>query len=390
METRLNEIENRKTEIRAEIDSVDDINKIDELSKEVDALDLEKKSIEESQKNEQIAKKLEADASIAREIKIEEMEERKMKEKFDLKSPEYRTAWAKSMMGLELDEIDKRAIGDAIGTTATEFVAATASTNGVNNLGLLIPESVRMDLLKLADEQSPFYRDITKLNIPGNVDLPYLYAADDSDWLTEVTTTKNDGQEYKNLKLTGHELSKSIEITWKAEKMTVDGFITFILGELDKKMNKALIKASLYGTGTNQPTGVTNGLTAKENTNVIDLIKDCLGDLEQDDRVGAKIYVASDVADGLTFYKDENGTYPYLTAALSAAGGAKIEMDPFLKPGEIVVGNAANYFMNFNEPYRVDKEIKVQPRHVVYGGYLIADGKAKPGAFVYGKKKTSN
>ena len=64
-------------------------------------------------------------------------------------------------------------------------------------------------------------------------------------------------------------------------------------------------------------------------------------------------------------------------------------MDPFLKPGELLVGNAANYYMNFNESYRVDKEVKVQPRRVVYGGYLISDGKPKPGAFVYGKVKTT-
>lgn len=308
-----------------------------------------------------------------------------MEKKFDLSSKEYRTAWAKSMMGLELDDTDKRALGDAVGTTAETFVQSTASVSGVNNLGLLIPESLRMDLMKLANEASPFYRDITKLNVPGNIDLPYLFAADDAEWYAESTSTKNEGQEYKNLKLTGHELAKAIEITWKAEAMTVDGFMDFILEELNKKMNTALITASIYGTGSNQPTGVTNGLTAKTNTNAIDLIKDCLGALTTENRVGAKVYVASDVADSISFYKDENGNYPYLTSSLLNAGGAKIEMDPYLKANEIVVGNASNYIMNFNESYRVDKEVKVQPRRVVYGGYLIADGNKKPGAFVYGK-----
>lgn len=382
---RLQEIKTRKSEIITSLETLTDVEEVRKLNDEVDALIKEEKELKKAIERRNIAEKLEQREIFAKKINIKE--ERKMNEKFTLKSPEYRTAWAKSMMGLELDETDKRAIGDAIGTTATEFVQATASVNGVNNLGLLIPESVRMDLMKLADEASPFYRDITKLNIPGNVDMPYLFSSDDSDWVTETTTTKNDGQEYKNLKLTGHELSKAIEITWKAESMTVDGFIDFILEELNKKMNKSLIKSSIYGTGSNQPTGATNGLTPKENTNVIDLIKDCLSGLNQEDRVGAKAYLASDLADEITFYKDGNGNYPYLANKLSTAGGANIEMDPFLKPGDLVVGNAANYYMNFNETYRVDKEVKVQPRRVVYGGYLIADGKAKPGAFVYGKKK---
>ena len=311
----------------------------------------------------------------------EEMEERK----FTTASPEYRSAWAKKLMGVKLDETEERALGDAIGTTATTFVEADADHNGVNNYGLLIPDSVRLDWLKIAEKASPIYRDIRKMNIPGNVDFPYLFGADDAEWYAETSTTKNEGQKYKNIKLTGHELAKAIEITWKAEAMTVEGFISFLLDELNEKMNKALINAVIYGDGSAKPTGITNGLVAKTDTNVIDLIKKCLGDLNSENRVGAKVYVASDVADEIAFYKDENGNYPYLVSGLGRAGGVSIEEDPHLTAGDVVVGNAQNYILNFNEGLRVDKEVKVQPRRVVYGGYLIADGNKKPGAFVYGK-----
>ena len=382
--TRKEEIEARKAEIREEVETTEEVEKVEELSKEVDALNEEESQIEEQEKNEETAKELEEKSFKAKEI---EREERKMKEeKFTIKSAEYRTAWAKSMMGMELDDVDKKAIGDAIGTTATTFVEADGGHNGVNNLGLLIPESLRLDLLKMAEEASPIYRDITKLNVNGNIDLPYLFSADDAEWYAETSTTKNEGQEYKNLKLTGHELAKAIEITWKAESMTVDGFIEFILAELNKKMNTALIKAVIYGTGSGQPTGITASLVAKTDSNVVDLIKTCLSSLSSEDRIGAKVYVASDVADEISFYKDENGNYPYLVAGLVRAGGSTIEVDPYLASGDIVVGNAANYILNFNETLRVDKEVKVQPRRVVYGGYLIADGNKKPNAFVYGQK----
>jgi len=314
-----------------------------------------------------------------------EMEDLKMEERFTTASPEYRSAWAKTLMGVKLNETEERALGDAIGTTATTFVEADASHNGINNLGLVIPESVKLDWLKIAEKTSPIYRDIRKMNVPGNVDFPYLFGADDAEWYAETTTTKNEGQEYKNIKLTGHELAKAIEITWKAEAMTVEGFISFLLDELNEKMNKALINAVIYGDGSAKPTGITNGLVAKTNQNAIDLIKECLGDLATENRVGAKVYVASDVADEIAFYKDENVNYPYLVAGLGRAGGATIEADPFLASGDVVVGNAQNYILNFNEGLRVDKEVKVQPRRVIYGGYLIADGNKKPGAFVYGK-----
>ena len=378
LEARMKQIEEDKEEVQEEVteeieEKSGEISKEEERKLIADTEELEKRSIGTSKLTKIGGNK--------------EME--KEERKFTTKSPEYRSAWAKTLMGVELDEVEARALGDAIGTTATTFTASAASTQGINNLGLLIPDSVRLDLLKMAEQASPIYRDIRKLYINGNVDFPYLFAADDAEWYAETTTTKNEGQEYKNIKLTGHELAKAIEITWKAEAMTVDGFIDFLLEELNVKMNKALINAVIYGTGSAQPTGITNGLTAKTNTSAIELIKACLGDLSEENRVGAKVYVASNVADEIAFYKDENGNYPYLVAGLGRAGGATIEADPFLKSNEIVVGNGQNYILNFNEPLRVDKEVKVQPRRVIYGGYLIADGNKKPSSFTYGKITTS-
>lgn len=396
----LKEIEERKKELQSKIAEAKTKEELEELRNEVEAIN---KEVPDEETNEEVKdekgeiSKEEERSLIADTQEIEKRKdlriikgENKMEErKFTIKSPEYRSAWAKTLMGVELDETEKRALGDAIGTTATTFVASAANTQGINNLGLLIPESVRLDWLKMIEQSSPIYRDIRKLNVNGNVDFPYLFAADDAEWYAETTTTKNEGQEYKNIKLTGHELAKAIEITWKAESMTVDGFISFLLDELNVKINKALINAAIYGTGSAQPTGITNGLTAKTNTSAIELIKACLGDLSEENRVGAKVYVASNVADEIAFYKDENGNYPYLVAGLGRAGGATIEADPFLRAGDIVVGNAQNYVLNFNESLRIDKEVKVQPRRVVYGGYLIADGNKKPNSFTYGKLTAS-
>ena len=398
------EIEERKAELLNKIAEAKTQEEIAELRSEVEAINKEvpeQEEVKTEEKSEEISKEEERsliadtedlekrnkEVSNLRKIGGNEME--KEERKFTTASPEYRSAWAKTLMGVKLEETEERALGDAIGTTSTTFVEATSNANGINNLGLLIPDSVRLDWLKVAEKASPIYRDIRKMNVPGNVDFPYLFGADDAEWYAETTTTKNEGQEYKNIKLTGHELAKAIEITWKAEAMTVDGFISFLLDELNEKMNKALINAVIYGDGSAKPTGITNGLTAKENANAIDLIKECLGDLSVENRVGAKVYVASDVADDIAFCKDKNGNYPYLVAGLGRAGGATIEADPFLSAGDIVVGNAQNYILNFNEGLRVDKEVKVQPRRVIYGGYLIADGNKKPGAFVYGKVKAS-
>lgn len=387
---RLKEIETRMAQIRSEVESTEDIAKVEELNKEVEALKEERKAIEETKKQKEIAEKLEEKSLDAKEIV---KEERKMEEKkFDLSSKEYRSAWAKKLMNLSEDkftEDEKRALGDAVTTTATTFVASTADTQGINNGGLFIPTSVRMDLMELISEQSPIFRDIRKLQVSGNIDLPYLFASDDANWYTELTNTVNEGQEYKNLQLTGWELAKDIVITWKLEEMAVESFIDFILDELNNKMGKAIINAVIYGDGNNKPTGVTTGLTAiTTGSNVIERILNTYKGLSKDARIGAKVYISTDVNLEIVSYKDGNNNYPFLNG-VPAVSGFSIEVDPYLTGDDIVAGNMRNYILNEVTAPRVDYEKTVKGRKAIYGGYAIYDGKARPGYFTVGRKPAS-
>ena len=319
---------------------------------------------------------------------IERKEENKMEErKFTIADKEYRSAWAKKLMGLSEDkftEDEKRALGDAVTTTATTYVAATANTQGINNGGLFIPTDVRMEIMELIDQMSPFYRDIRKLQVNGNVDLPYLFSADDAEWYTELTDTKNEGSEYRNLQLTGWELAKDVVVTWKLEEMAVESFITFIIEELAHKMGVALINAVIYGNGVNKPTGVLNGLTAVTTGETpIDNIMDTYKSLSEEARRGAKVYVSTAVKVAMVGYRDENGNYPFLQG-IDGSDLFAIETEPFLTGNDIIVGNPRYYILNEVTPTRVEWERSVKGRKTIYGGYGIFDGKAKPGAFAKG------
>lgn len=384
--TRKEEIEARKAAIRSEVEKAETKEQVEELEKEVEALNEEEKQLEEHEKQEKELKSLENNNSKAKKI---EMEEKKMEEKrFDLSSKEYRSAWAKKVMGLSEDkftEDEKRALGDAITTTATEFVVSDADTQGINNGGLFIPTSVREELMELISKESPIFRDVRKLAVKGNVDLPYLFEADDANWYAELTDTKNEGIEFKNLQLTGWELAKDIVITWKLEEMAVDSFIDFIVDELYNKMGKALVNAVIYGDGNSKPTGVTNGLIAvTTGENAIERILNTYKSLSQDARIGAKVYVSSEVNLDIVSYKDENGNYPYLSG-IPAVSGFSVEVDPYLQNKDIVAGNMRYYILNENTPVRLDKETTVKGRKVTYGAYAIYDGKAKPGFFALGR-----
>lgn len=379
--TSMEEIESLKEEFRNQPEE----EKVEEVKEEVKEEKKEEVSEEEERSLMAGIEEKAEDITNLKKINggIEKMEEKK----FDLKSPEYRSAWAKKVMGLSEDkftEDEKRALGDAVTTTATTYVASTADVQGINNGGLFIPETVRMELMEIIEEMSPWFRDIRKLSVNGNVDLPYLFAADDANWYAELNDTVNEGAEYRSLQLTGHELAKDVVITWKAEEMAVESFISFILEELAHKMGVALINATIYGDGSGKPTGVLNGLTAvTDGETPIDNVIATYESLSQEARRGAKVYVSTAVKIAMIGYKDENGNYPFLQG-INGTDLFTIETEPFLQNNDVIVGNPRYYILNTNTPMRIDRESTVKGRKVTYGAYGIYDGKAKPGAFAKG------
>ena len=398
------EIQKRKEELRQLLNEAKTEEEINEIEKEAKKLEeIEKEAKEDITKEEERqlltkstlnqlkndTKNLEKRSLKAREDGEPMEKEQKRTLAQVLESPEYRTAWAKKLMGRpekDFTEEEKRALGDAITTTDTEFVASAAETQGINNGGLFIPKSVRNDIMEIITDSSPIYRDVRKLNVAGNIELPYLDEADDAEWYTELKETKNEGQKYANLQLTGWELAKDVEITWKLEQMAVDSFIPFIVEELAAKMGIALVNAIIYGDGVNKPKGITKGLTAiKEGETPVDRIIAAYKSLSKEARRGAKTYISTNVNIDICGYKDNNGNYPFLQG-LATNKLTPVEVDPYLKDDDIISGNMRNYILNEVTPVRVDKESKIKPRRIVYGGYAIYDGVARPEYFAYSQK----
>jgi HK97 family phage major capsid protein len=164
--------------------------------------------------------------------------------------------------------------------------------------------------------------------------------------------------------------------------MTVDGFVNFIYDELYEKMFKAKINAVIYGNpSNNEPTGLTNGLTAVTTGETpIDVIANTKASLTEKAKKGARVYISSAVADAIRFYKNENGNYPYLVGLPTG-----IEEDPNLKNYDIAVGNMRNYVWNEQEDMRLDRDIDMRGRTVIYGAYQVVDGAPKANSFGYGQ-----
>ena len=172
------EIETKKAELLNKINEVKSEEELAELRKEVEAINKEVPEVEEQRNDGTITheeeRSLLTDVDNLEQRKVEitnviknDEEERKVKRSKEevLKSAEYRTAWAKKLMGLSEDrftEEEKRALGDAVTTTATTFTQSAEGTQGINNGGLFIPTDVRMVVLKCRQNaynyQNPYIR----------------------------------------------------------------------------------------------------------------------------------------------------------------------------------------------------------------------------------------
>lgn len=377
-----------KEELLKKLDSAKTKEELEEIRSQLDNLEVEeeKKQLISEIEERELVRNTQNEVETRKFVKVDNMnnEKEKKSEKRSLaeilKSPEYRTAWAKTLLNRKLDKQEERALGDAVTTTATEYTASAAETQGINNGGLFIPTDVRTDMLRIIEETSPFLRDVRKLAVSANIDMPYLNAADDAEWYAELEDTKNEGAEYKSLSLTGHELAKQVEITWKLEAMAVEEFIAFITKELANKMARALATAVLYGDGDKKPTGALKDATKVTGTEVIETMINTYAQLPSEMKVGAKAYLSSALAIQVVGFKDNNGNYPYLQG-LDKTALFKVEVDPFLKDEDMIVGNPQNYVLNTVQQISVNQEKKITQRRTTYSTYAIYDGKPYPKAF---------
>lgn len=408
----LEEIEAKKAELRRKINNAKSEEELEELRKQVEELNKEVPTEEKKDGNitHDEERALIADTENLEKRKVEitniiaKRKEEEVKKKFTranvLKSQEYRTAWAKRLMCMSEDEFtedEKRALDVALTTTATTYTAPSSGADGVNNGGLFIPETVSQEILKEVELESPFLRDVAKTYIRGLISFPYKKSSSGAEWVEEGTDNKLESDEWDSLTFVQMELSKTIRITWKLESMAVEDFINYIVGEVSREMRENLADKPFYGTGVKEIAGITlegNNIDAEyESTvNALDAIKAGLAKLPKRKRSGAKIYMSESMALDISFMKDSNGTYlnnPVNGAALNSIARYPVEVDPFLKDGDFVIGNARWYKMNFNEGISVTKDVIGRSRVNDYTGYCVVGGAPVPNSFVYGHAEDS-
>lgn len=383
-EQRLKEIQDRKTEIRSQLEGGADIN-LEEIESELRTL-----QDEETQLEEKRAKALEIRNAMGVERSFEKPKEERgmdfanMTPEELLESKEYRSAYLKNLQGKPLSDVESRAL-----TTAANSAGAAVPTTTLNRI---------IDKLR---QTSVLFSRISVSYIPGNVTLPVANAKNAAAWKVEGTDGTAADDTLSSVTLAGYELIKLVEISAAASAMTIDAFEQYIAAEIGRQMAIAVENAILNGAGagSNQPTGILPGITwdvsnqvefAAGTKLVYDTFMDALALLPTMYHPNAVFVMNRKTLFGdVRKIKTTDGAPIFAYNAQDQAAmsilGYLVLMDDYMPDGEVLLGDLDYYFMNFAQAPAIEtsKEAGFRSGKLVYRGLAVADGKpALPEAFV--------
>lgn len=282
-------------------------------------------------------------------------------------------AFAKTLMGKEL--------------TVTEMQNVTyAEDNQV-----VIPTTTMNEIIGLVGEQYPFFGDARHLEIKGNVILPKHKAilSGDAKAYGEKETTAVEENDFVKVTLSGVEVAKLIEVSFKIENMSVAAFMTYLKQELADRIGKLVGEMVFTGVRANgefegaikvlddaqQSVKYTSGtdITLKNITDAMSKIKSAHSN-------GAAVYVSNETLwTQLVNIVDGVGR-PLFVSDVTSGGvgrmfGRVVKVDGGVPEGAVVIANAAKgYAVNTNKGLSVETDKDLKNRTTQFLGHAIMDG----------------
>lgn len=248
--TRLEQIEARLAEIAKEIRSKEAESKTEEelvkLEEEVRSLQEEKSGIlKAAEKRASLEKAIAEGRSgvdvtpdLLKGVKMD-MEERK----FDFASPEYRAAWLKNIRGIEMSDIEKRALTTAAGSA-----------------GAAVPVSTVNKIVEKVKEYCPILNKIELLHVAGSVTLPAEGITADAQKHAEGAAITADADTLVKVTLAGYEITKLVTVSKSVVTMSIDAFENWLVNKIARKVAEKIGDLIFNGSGTGEAQGV-NAIT---------------------------------------------------------------------------------------------------------------------------------
>lgn len=265
--SRLEKIEARLSEIEKELNSEEVDAKteeeLDQMEEEVRSLKAEKSKIMQMVEKRSALEKSIAEGRKGVDItpNLFDGGKEEMQERFDASSKEFRSAWAKNLMGQEMNDVEKRAFAQA---------------------GAAIPTEVADQFFEKMKKLAPMLDEITLLRVAGNVKFYAEGVRDTAGKHTENENVDSAADTMVSVTLGGFEFMKVISISKSAQAMSVAAFENWIVemlaGDLARAIDNYIINDSANGIAAikfaelNQQIEASAAYTYKDIMDVIALL----------------------------------------------------------------------------------------------------------------------
>ena len=376
--SRLEKIEARLAEIEKELNSEEAEEKteeeLDKMEEEVRSLQTERTSILNAATKRSSLEKAIAEGRTGVDVTPDflnggkkEMQERT----FDIESKEYRSAWLKNIRGMELSDIEKRAL-----------------TTAANSVGAVVPKTTTNKIIEKVMQYCPILNKIELLHVKGIVVVPAEGTTADAQKHAEGATITADKDTIVSVTLAGFEVTKLVTISKSVETMSIDAFENWLVNKIARKVADKLGALIFNGTGTGEAQGVnaitwsaTNSITVASGASVSEAnVTGVVALMNGAYFADAEWYMTS-----TTFFADyhplmnksknnvvteENGVYRIM--------GKPVNFDERVAAGEAILGDFyRGYLGNMAEDVNVTSQFVTRENAYDFLGCAIFDGKVQ-------------
>ena len=177
-----------------------------------------------------------------------------------LNSPEYRSAFFKTLLGHKLTEFEQAAYNRAMGEQRADAFASSSS------VAAALPTQTLNEVISKARTMGGLMSVCRGFNIPAKVAVP-VGTPTAASWHAEGAAVESVAPSVASVSFDGYEIMKVLSISEKARKMSVAAFESYMTQELNACVMACIADGLVNGSGTNQGTGVLNGVSWTKDTN---------------------------------------------------------------------------------------------------------------------------
>lgn len=171
-------------------------------------------------------------------------------------SKEYRSAFYKSLMGKELNQIEKNAMIRAMDMEKRSDVYATSGNSAV-----LIPTQTLNEIVQKARTEGGVISVARAFNMPSNIEIPVATPTGKASWNVEGADVATEKPDLASVKFVANEILKVFSISNKVKTMSIDAFESYLADELNRSVFDCVADSLINGTGAGQGKGLEKGIT---------------------------------------------------------------------------------------------------------------------------------